>query len=74
MIIVWVQAWHSDKTRDRGYHVMGSAMISIVGYVILAIYSQKNHVLSYLAMYLVVAGNWSLFPLVMYVAKLLLRM
>ena len=70
MFIVWLQAWHSDKTRDRGYHIMSSAIMSIVGYLILIIYSEKNHIVSYIATYLVVAGIWSLFPLVMYVVKL----
>ena len=49
---------------------MSSAIMSIVGYLILIIYSEKNHIVSYIATYLVVAGIWSLFPLVMYVVKL----
>ncbi|KAJ8700835.1 hypothetical protein PTI98_003822 [Pleurotus ostreatus] len=63
--MVVLQAWHSDRTKDRGYHIMLSCAISLVGYVILAILSQRNVGASYFALFLVVGGNYSLFPLVM---------
>ncbi|KAG9226845.1 hypothetical protein CCMSSC00406_0003482 [Pleurotus cornucopiae] len=63
--MVVLQAWHSDRTKDRGYHIMLSCAISVVGYVILAILSQRNVGASYFALFLVVGGNYSLFPLVM---------
>ncbi|KAF9489510.1 MFS general substrate transporter [Pleurotus eryngii] len=63
--MVVLQAWHSDHTKDRGYHIMLSCAISFVGYVILAILSQRNVGASYFALFLVVGGNYSLFPLVM---------
>ncbi|KAF7292812.1 MFS general substrate transporter [Mycena indigotica] len=59
------QAWHSDKTRDRGYHVMVSTITSFVGYIILATSVQKSTGAAYFALFLVVGANYSLFPLVM---------
>lgn len=63
--LVIFQAWHSDRTRDRGWHVVASSLISFVGYVILATSVQKSAGAGYFALFLVVAGNFSLFPLVM---------
>ncbi|KAF8892997.1 MFS general substrate transporter [Infundibulicybe gibba] len=63
--MVFFQAWHSDRTRDRGWHIMLSCAISFVGYVILATSVQKNVGAAYFALFLVVGGNYSLFPLVM---------
>jgi len=57
------QAFHSDRTRDRGYHIMLSTAISFVGYIILA--TTKNVGAQYFAMFLVIGGLYSLFPLVM---------
>lgn len=63
--MVFLQAWHSDKTKDRGYHIMGSCAVSFVGYLILATSVQKSVGAAYVALFLVVGGNYSLFPLVM---------
>lgn len=63
--MVVIQSWHSDYTRDRGYHIMFSAAISTIGYIILATSVQKNVGAAYFALFLVVGGNYSLFPLVM---------
>ncbi|KAJ7859580.1 MFS general substrate transporter [Mycena leptocephala] len=64
-VMVVLQAWHSDRTRDRGYHIMLSTAISFVGYIILATAVQKSVGAAYFAMFLVIGGNYSLFPLVM---------
>ena len=69
-LMVFLQAWHSDRTRDRGLHIMASTLISFVGYVILATSVQKSVGAGYFALFLVVGGNYSLFPLVMYVTLL----
>jgi len=63
--MVWLQAWHSDKTRDRGYHVMISCLTACAGYIILAAQAGVSHRVSYFACFLVVSGAYSLFPLVM---------
>ncbi|KAF9564096.1 MFS general substrate transporter [Agrocybe pediades] len=63
--MVVFQALHSDHTRDRGYHIMASCTISFIGYVILATSVQKSVGAAYFALFLVVGGNYSLFPLVM---------
>lgn len=63
--MVVFQAWHSDRTRDRGYHIMLSTTVAFIGYVILATSAQKSVGASYFALFLVVGGNYSLFPLVM---------
>ncbi|KAF8624722.1 hypothetical protein AX17_007053 [Amanita inopinata Kibby_2008] len=63
--LVFLQAWHSDRTRDRGWHIMFSCSLSIIGYIILATSVRKNVGAAYFAMFLVVGGNYSLFPLVM---------
>ncbi|TFK31426.1 MFS general substrate transporter [Crucibulum laeve] len=63
--MVLFQAWHSDRTRDRGWHIMASCATSFVGYVILATSVQKSVGAAYFALFLVVGGNYSLFPLVM---------
>jgi hypothetical protein len=63
--MVIFQALHSDRTRDRGWHIMGSSLVSFVGYVILATSVQKSVGAGYFALFLVVGGNYSLFPLVM---------
>jgi len=63
--LVVFQAWHSDYTKDRGWHVMASCAVSFVGYIILATCVQKSVGASYFALFLVVGGNYSLFPLVM---------
>ncbi|KAF5325017.1 hypothetical protein D9619_009573 [Psilocybe cf. subviscida] len=63
--MVLFQAWHSDKTRDRGWHIMASCAISFTGYIILATSVQKSVGAAYFALFLVVGGNYSLFPLVM---------
>ncbi|KAF8525766.1 major facilitator superfamily domain-containing protein [Hysterangium stoloniferum] len=59
------QAIHSDHTRDRGWHIMFSTTVSCIGYIILAICSQSSVGASYFALFFVVGGNFSLFPLVM---------
>lgn len=59
------QAWHSDRTRERGWHVVASMLTSFTGYVILATSVQKSVGAGYFALFLVVGGNFSLFPLVM---------
>ncbi|KAF8153184.1 MFS general substrate transporter [Crassisporium funariophilum] len=63
--MVFIQAWHSDRTRDRGWHIMASCAISFIGYIILATSVQKSVGAAYFALFLVVGGNYSLFPLVM---------
>ncbi|KAI3607385.1 mfs transporter [Moniliophthora roreri] len=63
--MVFFQAWHSDKTKDRGYHIMLSCAVSFTGYVILATSVHKSVGAAYFALFLVVGGNYSLFPLVM---------
>ncbi|PPQ69672.1 hypothetical protein CVT24_001205, partial [Panaeolus cyanescens] len=63
--MVLFQAWHSDRTKDRGYHIMGSCLVSFIGYIILATSVQKSVGVAYFALFLVVGGNYSLFPLVM---------
>ncbi|KII91689.1 hypothetical protein PLICRDRAFT_136092 [Plicaturopsis crispa FD-325 SS-3] len=63
--MVIFQAIHSDRTRDRGYHIMLSAATSTIGYVILATCVQKSTGAAYFALFLVVGGNFSMFPLVM---------
>ncbi|KAF5384133.1 hypothetical protein D9615_003356 [Tricholomella constricta] len=64
-LLVFLQSWHSDRTRDRGWHIVASCSISFVGYVILATSVQKSVGAAYFALFLVVGGNYSLFPLVM---------
>ncbi|KAF8062211.1 MFS general substrate transporter [Lyophyllum atratum] len=64
-LLVFLQAWHSDRTRDRGWHIVASCIISFIGYVILATSVQKSVGAAYFALFLVVSGNFSLFPLVM---------
>ncbi|RDB17127.1 hypothetical protein Hypma_001651 [Hypsizygus marmoreus] len=63
--MVFLQAWHSDRTRDRGWHIIASCTLSFIGYVILATSVQKSVGAAYFALFLVVGGNYSLFPLVM---------
>lgn len=63
--MVIFQAWHSDYTKDRGYHIMGSCAVAFTGYIILAAAVQKSAGAAYFALFLVVGGNYSLFPLVM---------
>ncbi|KAJ8080763.1 hypothetical protein PM082_017597 [Marasmius tenuissimus] len=63
--MVFFQAWHSDKTKDRGYHIMLSCLVSFAGYLILSLCADKSVGASYFALFLVVGGNYSLFPLVM---------
>ncbi|KAJ7177895.1 MFS general substrate transporter [Mycena filopes] len=63
--MVVLQAWHSDRTHDRGFHIMLSCAISFVGYIILATAVQKSTGAAYFAMFLVIGGLYSLFPLVM---------
>ena len=65
--MVFFQAMHSDKTKDRGYHVMLSCFVAFSGYIILAAAGNKSVGAAYFALFLVVGGNYSLFPLVMYV-------
>ncbi|KAK7460853.1 hypothetical protein VKT23_008784 [Stygiomarasmius scandens] len=63
--MVFFQAWHSDRTKDRGYHIMLGSGTALIGYIILATCSDKSVGASYFALFLVVGGNYSLFPLVM---------
>ncbi|KAI0325735.1 MFS general substrate transporter [Cubamyces sp. BRFM 1775] len=68
--MVFFQAWHSDRTRDRGYHIMLSTAVSCVGYIVLAALAGRGTSARmiggrYVALFLVVGGNYSLFPLVM---------
>ncbi len=50
---------------------MASTLTSFVGYVILATSVQKSVGAGYFALFLVVGGNFSLFPLVMCVSTTL---
>ena len=52
-------------SQDRGYHIMGYCFTSFVGYLILATAVQKSVGAAYFALFLVIGGNYSLFPLVM---------
>ncbi|KAF5384199.1 hypothetical protein D9615_003370 [Tricholomella constricta] len=61
--MVFFQAWHSDRTRDRGWHVMLSCSVSFIGYVILATSVHRSVGAAYFALFLVVGGNYSLYPL-----------
>ncbi|KAI0768183.1 MFS general substrate transporter [Trametes elegans] len=68
--LVFFQAWHSDRTKDRGYHIMLSTAIACVGYIVLAALAgrgESSRMIGgrYFSLFLVVAGNYSLFPLVM---------
>ncbi|TFK75711.1 MFS general substrate transporter [Pluteus cervinus] len=63
--MVFFQAWHSDRTRERGLHIMLSCSLSFIGYLILATAVQKSVGAAYFALFLVIGGNYSLFPLVM---------
>ncbi|CAA7268788.1 unnamed protein product [Cyclocybe aegerita] len=63
--MVFAQSWHSDRTKDRGWHIMASSAIALVGYIILATSVQKSVGAAYFALFLVVGGVYSLFPLVM---------
>ncbi|KAF9467701.1 MFS general substrate transporter [Collybia nuda] len=62
--LVFLQAWHSDRTGDRGWHIMFSCTLSFIGYIILATSVQKSVGAAYFALFLVIGGNYSLFPLV----------
>ncbi|CAK5278165.1 unnamed protein product [Mycena citricolor] len=64
-LMVVFQAWHSDRTHERGYHIMVSCAVSFIGYVILAGVMKKSIGAAYFALFLVVGANYSLFPLVM---------
>jgi hypothetical protein len=64
-VFVVSHAWHSDRTGDRGLHTMLSTVVASVGYVILATVVGKSVGAAYFALFLVVAGNYSLLPLVM---------
>ncbi|KAJ7701815.1 major facilitator superfamily domain-containing protein [Mycena rosella] len=64
-LMVVFQAWHSDRTGDRGYHIMLSCAVSFIGYIILATSVQKSVGAAYFALFLVTGANYSLFPLVM---------
>ncbi|EMD37054.1 hypothetical protein CERSUDRAFT_114954 [Gelatoporia subvermispora B] len=64
-VMVVLSAWHSDRTRDRGLHIMAMTLTSCVGYIILATSVQNSVGAGYFALFLVVGGNFSLFPLVM---------
>ncbi|KAL0955098.1 hypothetical protein HGRIS_004015 [Hohenbuehelia grisea] len=63
--MVLLQSWHSDRSGDRGYHVMASSLVSVTGYVILAACGEDQIGASYFALFLVLGGNYSLFPLTM---------
>ncbi|CAA7268786.1 unnamed protein product [Cyclocybe aegerita] len=63
--MVLFQSWHSDRTKDRGFHVMGSCSVAFTGYIILATTVHRSVGAAYFAMFLVVGGVYSLFPLVM---------
>lgn len=63
-------SFSQDRTRDRGWHVMASTFTSFLGYLILATSVEKSVGAGYFALFLVVGGNFSLFPLVMYVPLL----
>ncbi|KAJ7057141.1 MFS general substrate transporter [Mycena amicta] len=63
--MVVFQAWHSDRTKDRGFHIMASTFVALIGYIILATAVQKSVGAAYFALFLVVGANYSLFPLVM---------
>ena len=40
--MVVFQALHSDRTRDRGYHIMLSTATSCVGYIVLAALATRD--------------------------------
>jgi hypothetical protein len=63
--MVFLLSLHSDYKKDRGYHIMFSAGLSLIGYIILAAAVEKSVGAAYFALFLVVGGTYSLFPLVM---------
>lgn len=64
-LLVFALARHSDYMRQRGWHVMAACMMSTIGYVILATTAGQSKGVAYFALFLVVGGVFSLFPLVM---------
>ncbi|KAI0267310.1 MFS general substrate transporter [Gloeopeniophorella convolvens] len=64
-LMVFLLSWHSDRTNDRGWHVIFTASLSLVGYIILVTSVQKSVGAAYFALFLVIGGNYALFPLVM---------
>ncbi len=70
-LMVVLQAWHSDRTRERGLHIMAATLTSCVGYIVIAASVEQSVGAAYFALFLVVGGNYSLFPLVMYVGPVL---
>ncbi|KAI0046772.1 MFS general substrate transporter [Auriscalpium vulgare] len=64
-LMVIFQAWHSDRTRDRGWHIMFSGTIALIGYIVLATCVEKSVGAAYFALFFVLGGLYSMFPMVM---------
>lgn len=64
-LAVILQAWHSDKTHDRGLHVVFAAAVACAGYILLLSTVNKNVGAAYFSLFLIMGGLQSLFPVVM---------
>ncbi|RIA97251.1 major facilitator superfamily domain-containing protein, partial [Glomus cerebriforme] len=58
-----LMALHSDKMKERPIHLSISAIISLIGFIILG--TSNNAVTSYLATFLCTSGMWSLSPILL---------
>ncbi|KAF8800650.1 MFS general substrate transporter [Phlegmacium glaucopus] len=57
--MVVFQSWHSDRTKDSGWHIMGSCAVSFIGYLILATSVQKSVGAAYFALFFGCWWSWA---------------
>ncbi|CAG8473135.1 9002_t:CDS:10 [Acaulospora morrowiae] len=56
-------ALHSDRTKERSWHIVASTIVAIVGYIGLATLESK--VAKYISTFFITSGVWSMIPLIL---------
>jgi len=61
VILLNINAWHSDLTNERPYHIIGMASIGIFGYLLLLLSTllKWSGVIQFIFLSVAVAGGWS---------------
>ncbi|KAJ2849401.1 hypothetical protein IWW36_002647 [Coemansia brasiliensis] len=63
IICVFIISWSSDRTRNRGFHVAGSALVACIGYILLI--SSGNVKANYVGACFVAMGLYPIVPLML---------
>lgn len=57
-VVLLATTYHSDRKRERTFHIVGSLCLSLTGLIILAAVSESSHAVAYFACFLLASGAY----------------